>query len=337
MTGNGERTRVDDFRDDILAAPDELAAVLDRHGRAIAALPPDALDRPRWRFVGMGSSRFAALDVATALRAAGMDAATERPSASAASPPGEDTLLVAISNSGRTTEVLAAADRHRGVSFVLGLTSRPESPLATRSDALLPLVGRRAETSGIASLSFRSTVAALSMLAGAAVPGLARNGIGAAVPALERVVRERGSWLPDATDRLDTGRPVHVLGDGSRIGGVEQTALMLREAPRIEATAYDTGDWLHAGLYTVFPGDTVLLFTGSAADDEVIATIRARGCRIVSVGARVDGTDVHVPLPDAVLEAPEIRALVEPVIGELLAAELWRRTSAQSIGDTDRD
>ena len=328
-----DRTRVDAFRDDILAAPDELAFVLDQHGRAIATLPPGALDRPRWRFAGMGSSRFAALDVATALRAEGIDATAERPSASAGSPPGEDTILVAISNSGRTAEVLSAADRHRGVSFVLGLTSRPESPLAARSDAVLPLVGQRAETSGIASLSYRSTVAALAMLAGAAVPGHARNGIAAAVPALERAIRERASWLPDAADRLETGRPLHVLGDGARMGAVEQTALMLREAPRIEATAYDTGDWLHVGLYTLFPGDTVLLFTGSASDDEAIATIRARGGRVVSVGATVDGSDVHVPLPDAVVRDPVIRALVEPVIGELLAAELWRRTDAHTIGE----
>ena len=38
---------------------------------------------------------------------------------------------------------------------------------------------------------------------------------------------------------------------------------MLREAPRITAQAFDTGDWLHAGLYTLLPGDPVLLFSGA--------------------------------------------------------------------------
>ena len=38
---------------------------------------------------------------------------------------------------------------------------------------------------------------------------------------------------------------------------------MLREAPRIAAHAFDTGDWLHVGLYTLLPGDPVLLFSGA--------------------------------------------------------------------------
>ena len=78
------------------------------------------------------------------------------------------------------------------------------------------------------------------------------------------------AWLTRAGDALATGRPIHVLGDGLRLGAVEQAALMLREAPRIEAFAWDTGDWLHVGLYTLFPGDAVLLFSGSPADDEAI-------------------------------------------------------------------
>jgi fructoselysine-6-P-deglycase FrlB-like protein len=120
-----------------------------------------------------------------------------------------------------------------------------------------------------------------------------------------------------------------VVGDGSRVGTAQQAALMLREAPRIPAVAFDTGDWLHVGLYTLFPGDPVLLLAGSSADDEVIATIRSRGGSVVVVGPERRDADVEVPLPEAVLVDPAVRALVEPVVAELLAAELWRRTSAE--------
>ena len=256
---SADRTRVDDFLEDILAGPDELAAALDQHRRGIAALPADALARPRWRFIGMGSSRYAALDVAAAMRAAGRDAVAELASASSWSPPREDTLVIAISNSGRTPEVVSAAEHHRGLSGVIALTSRPESALALRADGVLPIVARRAEAGGIATLSYRSTVAALLLLAAEAVPALAGSGIAAAVPALEQLLRD--CQADEAAAALDTGRPVHVLGDGARMGTTEQAALMLREAPRLDAVAYDTGDWLHVGLYTQYPGDAVLLFT----------------------------------------------------------------------------
>ena len=108
-----------------------------------------------------------------------------------------------------------------------------------------------------------------------------------AVPSLETLLGERGEWLTRAGDMLATGRPIHVLGDGLRLGGVEQAALMLREAPRMEAFAWDTGDWLHVGLYTLFPGDGVLLFTGSPADDEAIATAHAGAPRSSSSATSV--------------------------------------------------
>ncbi|HEY3335326.1 MAG TPA: SIS domain-containing protein [Candidatus Limnocylindrales bacterium] len=328
---DGGTTRFDEFVADILAGPDELARAIDQHGRKIGELPAEVLARPRWRFSGMGSSRFAALDAAALLRAAGRDAVAERASASSWSPAADDTLLVAISSSGRTPEVVAAAAHHRGVSFVLGLTARVDSPLAAGADAVMPLVAVRAEASGIASLSYRSTVAALSLLVGAENPALTGTGIAAAVPALEALLRDRAAWLAGTADLVDTGRGIHVLGDGARIGTVEQAALMLREGPRIEATAWDTGDWLHVGLYTLFPGDAALLLTGSPADGEAIATIHARAGLVVAVGEPHPDADLHVPLPDAALADPAIRALVEPTVAELLAAELWRRTDARLV------
>ncbi len=106
---------------------------------------------------------------------------------------------------------------------------------------------------------------------------------------------------------------------------------MLREAPRIPATAYETGDWLHVGLYTLQPGDPVLLLAGSLADDEVVATVRRRGGVVVSVGPDGPASDLHVALPATALMDPLVRSLVEPAVAELLAQELWRRTTAAEL------
>lgn len=329
--------RVEAFLSDVLAAPDELAAVLEVQRAAIRDLPLGLTARPTWRFIGMGSSRIAALDAAARLRAAGRDAYAEVASASGGSPGGRDVLVVAISASGRTLEVLAAAERHRTSSFVLGLTARPDSALASAAGAVLPLTGARAETGGIACLTYRATVAALALLSEEAEPDLGSGGIAGAATALSALIDGRDAWLGAAADTLDTGREVHVLGDGFRAGTLEQAAVVLREGPRIATLPFDTGDWLHAGLFTLFPGDAVLLFTGSPADDEAIATIHARGCAVVSVGAERSDADVHVPLPEAALGDPVVRALVEPAVADLLAAELWRRTGGRVVRESRTD
>jgi fructoselysine-6-P-deglycase FrlB-like protein len=319
---------------DILAGPAELTSVLRAQREALRELPLGLGARPTWRFIGMGSSRFAALDAAARLRAVGRDANVEVASASGGSPGGRDVLVVAISASGRTPEVLAAAERHRVASFVVGLTAEPDSPLANAAGAagaVIPLRGDRAETAGIACLTYRATVAALALLAWEGEEALEPTGFADAPAALASLIDGRDAWLRAAADILDTGREVHVLGDGLRTGSLEQAALMLREAPRISALPFDTGDWLHAGLYTFLPGDAVLLFTGSPADDEAAATIRARGGSIVSVGPPRSDTAVHVPLPADALADPVVRALVEPVVAELLAVELWQRTAARTM------
>ena len=76
-------------------------------------------------------------------------------------------------------------------------------------------------------------------------------------------------------------RAIDVLADARILGLAEQAALMLREAPRLPATAHDTGDWLHTAVYLALPGHRALLFPGAAADAEVIATIERRGGIVV--------------------------------------------------------
>jgi glucosamine--fructose-6-phosphate aminotransferase (isomerizing) len=316
---------------DIEAAPDELAAVIRAQAVAIREVPLGALARPSWRLTGMGSSRFAALDAAARLRAAGRDAHAELASASGASPGGTDTLVVAISSSGRTAEVVAAAGRHRGSSYVLALTARGDSALAEAGDAVVPLAALHAETSGVATMTCRATVTALAVLADDGDGEALRARLASAPDALRALLAGRDAWLARAADVLDGGRPVHVLGDGFRAGAVEQAALMLREGPRLPASAWDTGDWLHVGQYTLVPGDPVLLLAGSPADAEAVAVIRARGGRVVAVGGDVPDADVNVPLPERATDDALVRALVESAVPELLAAELWGRASATEV------
>jgi fructoselysine-6-P-deglycase FrlB-like protein len=334
VSGTGDRVAA--LLEDVEAGPDELAAVVEAQWAALGELPPEVLARPAWRLIGMGSSRFAALDAAARRRAAGRDAHAELASATGASPGGGDTLAIVISASGQTPEVLAAARRHRGSSFVLAITAHRDTPLARTADAVLPLTAVHRERAGIATMTYRATVAALAALAepgGEGAPTGAGVSLRAAPAALRRLLDGRSAWAAAAADVLAGGREVHVLGDGSRAGAAEQAALLLREAPRIPAAAFDTGDWLHVGLYTLFPGDPVLLLAGSPSDPAAVRTIRDRGGRVIAVGPAVPGADVQVPLPPLALADPLVRALVESAVTDVIAAELWGRASATLLGE----
>jgi glucosamine--fructose-6-phosphate aminotransferase (isomerizing) len=299
--------RVAQFEADIAAGPAALERLLDGW-RA-----PDLGGRARYVFTGLGSSRFAALVVAAALQARGTAAWVEHASSGAPAAPAHDEVLVAISASGRTREVIGAAEAHRGRSLVVAVTNTADSPLAHVADVVVPLEAGE-EASGIACRTFRATVVALAMLTGVA----GRDDLRLAVDAVEAHIDARETWLPPLADALDGAPAIDVLADASLLGLAEQAALLLREAPRLPAHAWDTGDWLHTGVYLALPRHRALLYPGAAADDEVIATIRRRG-----------GEVAIVPQAAAHLQAGLVaRTVVDSTVGELLAAALWRRTHA---------
>jgi hypothetical protein len=71
------------------------------------------------------------------------------------------------------------------------------------------------------------------------------------------------------------------------------------------------------------------MFSGSVSDSEVIDTIRRRGGETVVIGSPVDGAALTIELPQS--EGPFERAIVASIVAELLAAELWRRTTADDV------
>ncbi|MGH3065843.1 MAG: SIS domain-containing protein, partial [Gaiellaceae bacterium] len=157
----------DGFLRDILVAPERLAALLDafdESGSPLAALDDPAAFR-RVVFIGMGSSRFAAVSSAALLRSAGVDAVAELASTGCPTRPSADTLAVGISASGTTPETVEALAAHRGTSRCVAITNDVESDIAGVADVVLPLLAGL-EEGGVACLTYQATMAVLLLLAG---------------------------------------------------------------------------------------------------------------------------------------------------------------------------
>ena len=322
--------RVALLRKDTEAGPSALGALLDAYAAPDGPLEVVGASPRRVVFTGLGSSLYAARTAAALARTAGIPAWAEYASTSMPTPPASDQVLVAISASGGTREVVETARRHRGTGRVIAVTNDSGSALAASADQVLPLVAGR-EEAGIATRTFRATVAVLAMLidrwAGRAD---AVASLRPSVDALHVLVDSHGSWLGAAADRLDGSAAIDVLGDAADSALVHQAALMLREAPRLPVAAHDTADWLHTAVYLAFPGHRALLFRGSPADAEVVDTIRRRGGETIVIGPGVPGAALTIDSPP--LEGPAARAIVLSVIAELLAVELWERVSPTQPG-----
>jgi len=97
------------FLRDVLVAPARLEALLDAYEgprSPLAELAGEGGFR-RVVFMGMGSSRFAAVSIAALMRSRGVDAVAELASTGSPTRPSADTLAVGISASGGTAAIPA--------------------------------------------------------------------------------------------------------------------------------------------------------------------------------------------------------------------------------------
>jgi fructoselysine-6-P-deglycase FrlB-like protein len=320
------------FEADVLAQP----AVL----RRLEAFLPGALReldrltlpaRPAIRFVGLGSSRYAALTEATRLRQLGLDAAVETTGA-AGTPPGPDVVAVIVSAAGRSHEALAAADAHAGRSTVLAVTEDPSSPMAAGADIVFPLCAGL-EQGGIATRTYRATMAVLRAVGDRFAGSRAPLELDRASEGVARVCETRREWLPEAMDALAGGDSFSVVAPGDGIGNAHQGALMLREAPRVPAGGYETGEWSHTGVYlTVSPGHRVILLRGSAFEPELLEWCRARRTPVFGIGSgRGAGVTAQLHVPETGLA----RGLVESTAVDLIAARLWAERGGERPADAN--
>ena len=152
--------------------------------------------------------------------------------------------MVGISASGGTAETIEALARHRGTSPTVAMTNRPGSAIEEVADVTLPLLAG-VEEGGVACVSFQATLVVLLLLCGADA-GPRSTRCGPLSP--PRMRSGRRAWL-DELAASSAGHTVYTIAPAERISSALQSALMLREGPRIAADATETGDWLHVDVY----------------------------------------------------------------------------------------
>jgi glucosamine--fructose-6-phosphate aminotransferase (isomerizing) len=311
-----------DFLADLEAKPawlERLAGVL-RASNPFASVRTDV---DRVLLLGMGSSRYAAVDAALDLRSAAIAAAAEFSSVEATFPPDPRTLVVAISASGESAETLDAVERYRGRSPVLVLTNVPGSRLAAVGDVVVDLVAGP-EAGGVACRTYLHTALLLRAL-GAHLVGIPED-----VATLTHRVAEAtnalhqssGTWLPGIASALDGPEPTFLIAPAERLASAEQGALMIREGPRRTAVACETSDWAHVDVYlTKTLRYRAILFTGSRWDRHALEWLAKRNATVVTVGSTPPGVRFPIVYPGG--DDPDIARYTEILVPELLAAHWW--------------
>ncbi len=278
-------------------------------------------------FLGMGSSHYASSVAAARMRALGVHAVAEYASSDLLPAVDPHTTVIAVSAGGGSRETAAAVSAYAGRCPVVLLTNTPDSTLAGLVDAVVPMHAG-VEAGGVACRSFQHTLALLMALEARLahpsfdVASLVRRSAAASADLLAR----RDDWLPEVRHLLVGSHGTHVVAPARRLASAQQSALMLREGPRLPAVACETGDWSHVDVYLTTSTDyRLLLLAGSRWQDELMRWTAERGSTVVAVGADVEGAAVSLRYAGDADD--DVRLLTEVLVTELLAADRWQAST----------
>lgn len=283
------------------------AAVLAELGQRLRAKPPRALIT-----CARGSSdhaaTFAKYLVETRIGVLVASAAPSISSLYAAPAQMQDTLLLAISQSGASPDLLATVQRAREAgALVVAAVNVQDSPLARAANYTLPLCAGP-ERSVAATKSYIASLAAILQLTAMWSQDAELLAASQCLPA--QLQRAWTSNWQEALPALASERDLYVVGRGLGLAVAQEAALKLKETCSMHAEALSAAELRHGPMALVTAGFPVLLF---AQDDETHAGVRAlatelvgRGARVMVAGAQVEGA---VQLP-AVAAHPAVQPLL---------------------------
>lgn len=320
------------YLDDLGTARDRLAAV------------------ERVVLIGMGTSLHAAMLGQRYIEAlAGVPAETDNASEFRYRDPviGPGTLVISVSQSGETVDVLEAMNVARAKGALQITICNTEGAQTTRvADGTV--YTRAGLERGVASTKcFTASVAALYVLAlgmGLARGKLSREELQRHMNDLARLPEAVARTLRDApvcereAQRFETAGHILFLGRGLAFPAAMEGALKMKEISYIHAEGYAAGEMKHGPIALIdadFP--TIAIATRHALRAKIVSNIeqvQARGGSVLAIVT--EGDDQIVSLADSAIAIPEVAEFLEPIVASVPLQLLSYYVAVQRGCDVDQ-
>lgn len=276
--------------------------------------------------VGMGSSHFANSVLAARLQAKGVHAFASLASADPLPHVDPTDVVIAVSATGGSVETIKAIRHLAGRCSTIAVTNTTDSEIEAACDAHVDMLAGP-EVGGVACRSFAHTMGLHLALEQALTGGAdAPTVIEAAADAITDVLTRRTEWIEPLKSLLLGPDGTAFVAPAGRLSSAQHSALMVREGPRLPAIACETGDWSHIDVYLTKTTDyRMMLFSGSAWEEQLLDWCRKRGSTVVVVGGEADGAAYTLRYRHD--DVDDVQLIAEPVIAEWLAHVVWAGVS----------
>jgi len=237
----------------------------------------------------------------------------------------EDTLVIAVTQSGETIDVLDAIKtaKQKGCQIV-SIVNVMGSSATQFADASI-FINAGPEVSVLSTKTYTAQLAVLTLLA-FSLAGKYDEGV-RRLKYLWNVVynltaQNMRNRIRQLSDRLSTTEHIFVLGRGSLYATALEAALKVKEVSYIHAEAFAGGELKHGPISLIGKGTPVLVFVSRDTESKILSNameVKSRGGYLVGIGPHaIDAFDFFIKVP----ESEELNPICQIIPIQILAYQL---------------
>ena len=234
----------------------------------------------------------------------------------------QGTLFLAISQSGRSPDLLASVEKAKASgAFVVAIVNDAQSPLAALADDVIPLHAGP-EKSVAATKTYLASVSAVAAVVAA---WLDDAELSTALDHLPGLMAQ--AWQADwsqAAAALTPARDLYTIGRGIGFGCAQETALKFKETCGLHAEAFSSAEVLHGPMALVKRDFPVLMLS---QNDETRAGMVELAGKITNAGASLSIAG-FAAAGATMLPTIEAHPVLEPI---LMAQSFYRMVNTLSL------
>ena len=240
---------------------------------------------------------------------------------------GPKTLVIAVSQSGHSVEMIRLLEANHGQSTVIAVTNTPDSPLALQANAVV-LTNAGAEF----SVSCKTYVASLMALAWLGdvlcAEDLVQSGadLDRACPLAEEYLQGWREHVQTLAQALDGVSNCFLAGRGASLAAVGTGALITKEAAHFPAEGLSSAAFRHGPLEMAGQGAYVLVFEGDSKTSALNVSLRDY---VLAQGGKAGLVGEHSETP--ALRLPAAPASAWPIL-EILPVQMMTLALASLAG-----
>jgi glucosamine--fructose-6-phosphate aminotransferase (isomerizing) len=223
------------------------------------------------------------------------------------------TLLIVVSQSGRSAEIIRLVSRDGYQTTVVAVTNDASSPLAEKSD-LMALIQAGPEAS-VSCKTTTATLAALAWIGDCIATKDPRSTAGLLEPAaqaVEQYLARRSVYVESLIKELTGIRHLFVTGRGSSLAATGIGGMIMKEAAHFHSEGLGSAAFRHGPFEMLGEGCYVIVFAGDDAVEplhkKLVEDVRDTGAKAALIGTNAEIEAFRLPAV-----SKEIRPILEMI------------------------